>query len=174
MNFRTIILLIILLSGISIVFYLTKHEKPSDITEIKSLTSGIELSDTNENALMLEELKGSVIFINFWASWCPPCIDEMPIIEQVSRNFSENSKFKLITILYREDKEKALRYLKEKGYTFPVYTDPGGSAARRFGVTGVPETYVIDKNGNLRERVIGPLQWDSAQTIQICRNLINE
>jgi len=174
MNFRTIILLIILLSGITIVFYITRHEKPSDITEIKPLTSDTELYDINENKLMLAELKGSVIFINFWASWCPPCIDEMPIIEQVSRNLSGNSKFKLVTILYREDKEKALRYLKENNYTFPVYTDPGGSAARKFGVTGVPETYIIDKKGDLRERVIGPLGWDSAQTIEICRKLINE
>ena len=174
MNFRTIILLIILLSGITIVFYITRHEKPSDITEIKPLTSDTELYDINENKLMLAELKGSVIFINFWASWCPPCIDEMPIIEQVSRNLSGNSKFKLVTILYREDKEKALRYLKENNYTFPVYTDHGGSAARKFGVTGVPETYIIDKKGDLRERVIGPLGWDSAQTIEICRKLINE
>ncbi len=174
MNSRNIILLIILLSGIVVVFYITRHEKPPDITEIKPLTSGIELSDTNENKLMLDELKGSVIFINFWASWCPPCIDEMPIIEQISRNLSGNSKFKLITILYREDKEKALRYLKENSYTFPVYTDSAGSAAKRFGVTGVPETYIIDKKGNLRERVIGPLGWDSTQTIEICLKLINE
>jgi len=70
--------------------------------------------------------------------------------------------------------EKAFIYIKENGYTFPVYHNPDGSAARQFMVTGVPETFIFDKNGILKKKVIGPLEWDSPQIIEALNNLINE
>ncbi|MDH5202285.1 MAG: TlpA family protein disulfide reductase [Nitrospirota bacterium] len=134
----------------------------------------IELFDISKNKLLLSELKGSVVFINFWASWCQTCKDEMPSIERLYRYFSGNPKFKLFTVLYRDNMEKAFIYIKENGYTFPVYHNPDGSAARQFMVTGVPETFIFDKNGILKKKVIGPLEWDSPQIIEALNNLINE
>jgi DsbE subfamily thiol:disulfide oxidoreductase len=171
---KALILFLIIFFGIAIVFFTIRHQYTPSITRVGLPAPEIKLTNTNKNNLKLSELKGSVIFINFWATWCPPCIDEMPSIERLSRNLEGNSKFKMVTILYNDNEEKAYKYMKEMGYTFPVYLDPGGSAAEKFGITGVPETYIIDKKGILRNKVIGPSEWDSSYVIEALSKLINE
>jgi thiol-disulfide isomerase/thioredoxin len=144
------------------------------ITLVGSLVPDVELVGIDKNKLNLLDLKGSVIFINFWATWCESCIDEMPSIEILYNHFSGNSKFKLITIIYRDNGNNALDYMKENGYTFPVYLNPDGTAAKKFGITGVPESFIIDKKGILREKVIGPSKWDSPHIFEMFKNLLNE
>lgn len=119
-------------------------------------------------------MKGSVVFINFWASWCKTCKDEMPSIEKLYKYFSGNPKFKLVTILYKDDGDRAFRYMNENGYTFQLYLDPKRSAAQQFRITGVPETFIFDKKGILTKKVIGPLEWDSPNVIEMFSRLINE
>ena len=80
----------------------------------------------------------------------------------------------MITILYRDDVDRITKSAREPGYTFPIYRDPDGSAAIRFGITGVPETFIIDKKGILRDKVIGPYEWDSPSVIDTLLKLINE
>ncbi len=159
-----------MLSGITIVFFIARHQYSPRIDTIWD----IELIDVNKNKLKLSELKGSVLFINFWATWCESCIEELPAIEGLFRNLSENPKFKLITILYKDDRDRAFSYMKENGYTFPLYLNPDGSAAKYFGITGVPETFIIDKKGGLRDKVIGPEDWNSPGVIEKFHTIINE
>ena len=157
-----------------VIFYFAKHQSTPRIAKVGSLAPDIELTDTQNNKLKLSELKGDVVFINFWASWCQPCIDEIPSIEALYRYFSGNTNFKMITILYQDDKNTVPGYMKQRGYTFPIYNDPKGSAAKQFGITGVPETYIIDKKGTLRNKIIGPSEWDSPTVIEAFQSLINE
>jgi cytochrome c biogenesis protein CcmG, thiol:disulfide interchange protein DsbE len=124
--------------------------------------------------LSAEEVMGKVLFVNFWASWCPPCKEEMPSIESLSREMSGNGNFKMITVLYKDTYSDGVGYVKQHGYTFPVYSDDRGAAARTFGVTGVPETYLIDKNGQIRKRVLGPAEWDSPEAKDLINSLLNE
>jgi DsbE subfamily thiol:disulfide oxidoreductase len=119
-------------------------------------------------------LKGKVVFINFWASWCPPCKEEMPSIEALYRGHLNDSGFTMITILYKDEPNNGLEYLKANGYTLPVFVDDNGISAKNFGVTGVPETYVVDKKGILRKRVIGPAEWNSAEAVALIQSLLNE
>lgn len=85
----------------------------------------------------------------------------MPSVEALYREMAANNDFIMIMILYNDSHENAFAYMKSQGYTFPVYVDPGGAAARNYGVTGVPETYIIDKKGMLVRRVIGGADWNS-------------
>lgn len=175
MKSKGIILLIILIISVIIALFMFKHQYSVGIITIGNVVPGdIELIDTNQNTLNLSSFRGSVVFINFWATWCEPCIDEIPSIETLYRRFSKNPKFKIITILFKDDQQRALMYMKENGYTFPVYLNPDGSAAKQFGITGVPETFIIDKKGVLRDKKIGPEQWDSPIVIETLRSLINE
>lgn len=119
-------------------------------------------------------MKGSVILINFWATWCTSCIEEMPSLERLFRNFSGNSQFKILTILYKDDALRATGFMKQNGYTLPVYLNPDESAAKNFGITGVPETFIIDKKGILRDKVIGPAEWDSSNSVHVFQSLMNE
>ena len=80
----------------------------------------------------------------------------------------------MVTILYNDDMNKVLGYMKEMNYTFPVYLDSEGDAAEKFGITGVPETFIIDKNGILRNKIVGPSEWDSPYVIEELSKLMNE
>lgn len=174
MKSKAIILVIIFIVGIALAFLIVERHYIPDTITIGSVAPDTELIDGNQNTLKLSELKGSVVFINFWATWCEPCIDELPSIETLFRHFSNNPRFQVITILFKDDRQKALRYMKENGYTFPVYLNPDGSAAKKFKITGVPETFIIDKHGILRYKMIGPERWDSPVMLETLHNLVDE
>jgi thiol-disulfide isomerase/thioredoxin len=171
---KTLVLIIVILAGILIVSIVSKPSRGPQMAEIGSAPQDFELIDINNNRTTLSSMKGSVVFINFWATWCESCIDEMPSMERMTRNFAGNPGFKVVTILYKDDLGTALSFMKESGYTFPVYLNPDESAAKMFGITGIPETFIIDKKGILRDKVIGPAEWDSPNTIQSFQALINE
>jgi cytochrome c biogenesis protein CcmG, thiol:disulfide interchange protein DsbE len=173
-KFKTPILLITLVLGIIVAFFIIKPSHGPKITKVGSEAPDTQLTDISENRLRLSDMKGSVVFINFWATWCGSCVEEMPSIERLSRLLSENTRFRIVTILYKDDLGRAISYMKQNGYTFPVYLNPDESAARSFGITGVPETFILDKKGILREKVIGPAPWDAPEFIQALQNLINE
>jgi thiol-disulfide isomerase/thioredoxin len=165
---------VILISLFVLCFFLIQCQRSQKAAKIGEPVSDVALIDERENKLNLSDLKGSVVFVNFWASWCPPCIEEMPSIEALFRNLSGKPTFKMITILYRDDVDRITKSAKEQGYTLPIYRDPDGSAAIRFGITGVPETFIIDKKGILRDKVIGPYTWDSPAVTDTLLKLINE
>ena len=168
------ILLIILLSGLAVVFFLISHQYRPPIAKIGSAAPDVELIDMNRNKIELSNMRGSVVFVNFWATWCESCVNEMPSIEALFSQMSGNKKFRLVTILFRDDESRALSYMNANGYNFPVFLNPDGSAAKKFGITGVPETFIIDKKGILRDKVIGPAEWDSPNVVEALGNLINE
>ncbi len=122
----------------------------------------------------VRDLEGKVLFINFWASWCPPCKEEMPSIETVHREFLNRSDFRMITILFKDSNTNGLDYLRSNNYTFPVFEDISGRSSRNFGVTGVPETYIVDKKGLLRRKVIGALDWSGPDEKAFIKNLLNQ
>ena len=165
---------VILISLFVLCFFLIQCQRSQKAAKIGEPVFDVELIDAQENKLRLSELKGSVVFVNFWAAWCPPCIEEMPSIEALFRSLSGEQNFRMITILYRDDMDRISKSAKEQGYTLPIYRDPDGSAAIRFGITGVPETFIIDKKGILRDKVIGPYTWDSPAVTDTLLKLINE
>jgi len=175
MKSKAIILVIILFIGLAIAFLMVEERTDSPgILTIGSVAPDIDLIDKNQNTLTLSELRGSVVFINFWSTWCDPCIEELPSIEILFRHFSNNPRFQLITVIFKDDGQKAIRFMEEHGYTFPVYFNPDGSAAKKFKITGVPETFIIDKNGVLRDKIIGPEHWDSPGRLETINNLLKE
>lgn len=158
----------------TIVFFASCSEKKSEVAEgirapmldVRDVTTG--------QAMDMSQLKGKVVFVNFWASWCPPCKEEMPSIEALHRDLLKNSAFLMVTVLYKDDVKTAADYLRANNYTFPLFTDNDGISANRYGVTGVPETYLIDKKGALRKRVIGPADWNSSEAKAFINSLLSE
>jgi thiol-disulfide isomerase/thioredoxin len=144
------------------------------MAQIGSAPQDFELIDMNNNRIKLSDIRGSVVFINFWATWCESCVEELPSIESLFRHLADNSSFKMITILFKDDGQRALGYMQQNGYTFPLYLNPDESAAKIFGITGIPETFIIDRKGNLRDKIIGPAAWDSPQAVASFQALMNE
>jgi len=133
-----------------------------------------EIGTDGKNPLKVwrsSELRGKVIFINFWASWCEECKKEKPSMQRLYE-MMQGRQFQMLTILYRDDPEKAMGYMKENGFTIPVLFDTDDKLSYAFGVTGVPETYIIDKEGILRERIIGRVMWDDPEALGFIEDLL--
>ncbi len=179
---KSLVLAVLLVAGLSLIIYTIAQKR--DNLDDKAQEPGapvnisapeIEVTDAATGRKILSaNLKGKVLFINFWASWCQSCKEEMPSIENLLKRFLDNQDLVIITILFRDDPQNGISYMKQNGFNFPVMVDADGKAARAYGLTGVPETYIIDKKGILREKVIGPAPWDSPEALAIITKLLKE
>ena len=129
------------------------------------------LTDLKGKDWQLSDLRGKVVFVNFWATWCPPCIKEMPSMDALNKRMS-GKPFQMLTILYNDRPEFGQSLVNKSGYNFPVLIDADSSTAKQYGLTGVPETYIIDTQGILREKFIGPFEWNSPEALQILKKYI--
>jgi cytochrome c biogenesis protein CcmG, thiol:disulfide interchange protein DsbE len=166
--------LFFLLAGVLIVFLSVRTTPTPKITDTGGTVQDFEIVDPNNNRMKISDMKGSVVFVNFWATWCGSCVEELPFVEKLFKSFAGNPAFKMVTILYKDNPQQALNFMKQTGYTFPVYLNPDESASKYFRITAVPETFIIDKKGILRTKVIGPAEWDSPQSIALFQSLIQE
>lgn len=105
----------------------------------------------------LENYKGKVIFLNFWATWCPPCKKEMPDIESIYKEYGENKKDVVILGVNSEKENGVKKFLKDKGYTFPTVIDENSEVMRKYFIQAFPTSFVIDKEGNVYGYVMGGL-----------------
>ena len=105
----------------------------------------------------LENYKGKVIFLNFWATWCPPCKKEMPDIENIYKEYGENKKDVVILGVNSEKENEVKKFLKDKEYTFPTVIDKNSEVMRKYFIQAFPTSFVIDKEGNVYGYVMGGL-----------------
>lgn len=114
-----------------------------------------ELSDLEGNTVKLSDYKGKVVFVNFWATWCPPCKKEMPEFNEASKEFEKNGDAILLAVnlttggAQRETEERVRKFIDENGYTMKVLLDKTGKVADQYKIYSIPTTYVIDKDGNV-------------------------
>jgi len=117
-----------------------------------------------------EIAQGEVLFINFWATWCPPCIAEMPAIQNLYNDYGKQVKFYLVS---NENSEVIQRFLNKNGYNFPVHQSL--SAPPSLLESGsLPTTYIIDKRGEIVVKKIGVADWNSSKTRALLDKLLNE
>lgn len=127
-----------------------------------------QLLDGNQAPVALTQFKGKVVFINNWASWCPPCIAEMPSIQKLKNNLSgENIVFVMVS--YDDRPEKALRFIQKKDYDFEVYF-PGN--AYPFHTESIPATFILDKQGNVVASHTGMANFDNPELIKKIKALL--
>ncbi len=113
----------------------------------------------NATQVKLSDLRGKVVFVNFWASWCVTCADEAPFVEAAWRLYQPNGKVVFLGVDYTDVDSKALAYLKQFDITYPNGPDLGTRITPIFNKNiAMPETYIIDQNGILRQEQIGPFQ----------------
>lgn len=148
-----------------------KSKEPEGLKEGSSVTALTLKSVDNTHNWNISSETAPVIIINFWATWCPSCREEMPSMQKFYKSFN-NKGVRLITVLYRDDPYQALEYMNQMHYDFPVMIDPEHRGARLFGITGVPETYIINRERVLLNRIIGPFDWDSPDFRQYISELI--
>lgn len=123
----------------------------------RNTAPGFTVMNGEGEDVRLEDYLGKPILLNFWATWCPPCRGELPAFETMSKRYGNEVVFMMIDLTdgYRETPKNVQRFLSEHGYTFPVYYDAKGNAAKAYHVSSIPFTVAIDKNGNVHKTHLG-------------------
>jgi len=140
---------------------LTNTGKASDK---RQMAPEIVLQDLNGQTVKLSDYKGKVVILNFWASWCPPCKAEMPDLDKTANGLSGEKDAVLLAVNLtdgvRETTDKAKKYISDNHYTMPVLLDTEGKAANDYGISSIPTTYIIDKQGLIYDHQVGPTSED--------------
>jgi peroxiredoxin len=130
------------------------------------------VTDLEGRAVRLSALRGRVVLLNVWTTWCAPCREEMPSLDRLHARLRDRA-FTLLAVSQDEDGRRAVEaFVKQTPLSFPVYLDPEHQVGDRYQVWGYPETFIIDRNGLVVERVIGPRDWASPQSIAQLEALI--
>lgn len=123
----------------------------------------IVLADLQGNPLLLEDLRGRPVIVNFWASWCGPCVEEFPLLTAVVDAHAADG-LAVVGIVFRDRSVAARDFMSRMGATWPAAMDPGEAVALRYGVVGPPATFFIDRDGMIAGRQIGQLSADDLES----------
>ncbi|HET7790086.1 MAG TPA: TlpA disulfide reductase family protein [Gemmatimonadales bacterium] len=122
----------------------------------------------------LSDYRGRVLLLNIWATWCEPCRIEMPAIERLQQHLGANPAFRILSVSIDADGPEVVRnYAREMGLTFDILQDRPGTIRSIYQTTGVPESFVIDRNGTIVKKVIGAAAWDSPVNENLIQGLID-
>ena len=119
----------------------------------------------------LSDYKGQVVFLNFWATWCGPCREEMPSMENLYRELKDEG-FVILAVDLGEEKAVVRDFVEEYGLTFPVVLDEDRKAGRAYGIQSIPTTYIVDRQGFILGRSLGARHWDREEYTALFREIL--
>jgi len=132
------------------------------------------LEDLEGKKLGLKDFRGKVVFLNFWATWCSPCKEEMPSIERLYQKFKEKDFIFLTISVDYEGGKPVKEFISKKKYTFLVLLDPKCEILDLYKVQRIPTTFIIDKTGKIMGQATGPRDWNSPEAILLLNSLIEK
>jgi cytochrome c biogenesis protein CcmG, thiol:disulfide interchange protein DsbE len=117
-----------------------------------------------QGKISLRQFRGQVVVLNFWASWCPPCIDETPSLVTMQQRLKAKG-ITVVGVSSDEDEQAYRRFVQEYGINFPTVRDPSEKVEHLYGTVKIPETYIIDRNGVLRRKFVSEVNWNSPEVL---------
>ena len=123
-----------------------------------------------DRKVTLSEYRGNVVVLNFWASWCGPCVEEMPSLVQLQDRF-KNKGVTVLGVSIDVDGDAYHKFLKDYKIDFPTVRDPDQKASNLYGSFKWPETYIIDRNGIVRRKFIGAVEWTQPEIVDFLTKL---
>jgi len=133
----------------------------------------LALPNLNGGTTSLEQLRGRVVLVNFWAVWCPPCRKEMPSMARLAEKMSKRP-FTILGVNVGESPDEIRAFLKQVPVNFPILLDAAGENLKPWQVFAFPTSYVVDKQGRLRLGLFGSIEWDDPETVAKLEALLNE
>jgi cytochrome c biogenesis protein CcmG, thiol:disulfide interchange protein DsbE len=124
----------------------------------------------SDRTVALNQFRGQVVVLNFWATWCPPCVQELPSMMDMQDRLKTHG-VTVVGVSIDVDEDAYHRSLKQRGVNFLTVRDLKQKVAGLYGTSGWPETYVIDRQGGLRRKFVGPINWDSPEVLQFLSKL---
>ncbi len=189
-SYKPLLLAIILVVGLGVVLHLlylgvlAAADSPEQTLERLFADMGIikvsdatrplkiRLQDVFGNTVSLSDFRGKIVFLNFWTSWCPTCVVEMPGMEKLHRRF-KHQDFAMIAVNLQESKALVKSFLDKYELTFTALLDANGEVAAGFAVRALPTTLVLDKAGRIIGLVLGPREWDRRTSFALFEYLVN-
>lgn len=147
---------------------------PADLSKLKPWsgpTPKLALKDLDGKTRDLTQYRGKVVVLNFWATWCAPCVKEMPSLQRLAQKLPPE-RFALLTVNFGESEQQIRPFLDKLGTRFPVLLDRDMKASNAWVDKGLPTTFVIDASQKIRYRVLGDLEWDAPEVEARIRELL--
>ncbi len=174
-NYRAAILVILAVSAMLILFSLKQNNSYLNYSPLITGRPAHEFTfpGIDDKMVRLSDHRGSVVLVNVWATWCPPCVDEMPSMEKLYQAL-KGEKFEILAVSIDALGAKAVAPFMEKyNLSFPALMDPNASIKNLYQTTGVPESFIVNQEGVLVQKIIGPRDWATPAVVEFFRDLLN-
>jgi peroxiredoxin len=151
-------------------FSCTRHAEHK-IIKVGDRAPEVSLQSVDGRTVSLADYRGKVVLVHFWATWCPPCVEEIPTIERFYQQVM-GTGIEVLAVSVDDNANALKTFLEKNKVHFPVLRDPGSATAGSYGTFKFPETYVIGRDGIVRYKVIGPMDWSLRSNVEIIRSLL--
>ena len=133
----------------------------------------LALPDLGDRVHRLDDYSGQVVLVNFWATWCPPCVAEIPSLQRLYRSLS-GQPFALLAVSMGENKQQVQEFSEKAGVDFPLLPDPASDVSQRWEIDFLPTSHLVDAQGRLRYTAYGEVDWDDEEVRATLRTLLEE
>jgi len=130
-----------------------------------------KLKDIKGKSVRLSDFRGKVVFLNFWATWCPPCKYEMPSMQKLYDKL-RHKNFAMVAVDLQEPVSRVKDFIKKYELSFTVLLDSKGDVGRQFGILSIPSTFILDKEGGIIGKIFGPREWDGKEAVDFFEHLM--
>jgi peroxiredoxin len=175
-NYRAVVLAFLAISALIILFSLKQNNSYLKFSPLRlgQPAPNFTLPGLDGKMVSLSDHKGHVVLVNIWATWCPPCVDEMPSMQRLYKELTDED-FEILAVSIDTLGTKVVApFMKKFKLSFPALIDTKGTIQTIYQTTGVPESFIINQEGILIERVIGPRDWAAPGVLRFFRDLIQK
>lgn len=174
-NFRVslkVVLVLIVLGAVVFFIHFNRIDKFKPVVP-GSLAPEFSFKNLKGEQVRLSDYRGQVVLLNVWATWCRPCVEELPSMEKLYQELKDKG-FTILALSIDKNESPVKRFVEKLGLTFPVLLDPKNRITRLYRTTGVPETFIIDRDGIIKEKIIGARNWFTRQTVEEFKQMLND
>ena len=175
-NYPAAILVFLAVSGLLILFALKQNNTYLKFSPLKPglPAPNFTFPGLDGKMVSLSAFRGNVVLVNIWATWCPPCVDEMPSMEKLYKELKDEN-FEILAVSIDALGEKAVApFMKKYNLNFPALMDTDGTIKTLYQTTGVPESFIVNQEGILIKKIIGPRDWAAPEVIGFFRDLLQK
>jgi len=162
--------LLVLASIVGATIFFALHSRRAEPVRVGGAAPDFTLPKLEGGDISLKDFRGRVVVLNFWATWCPPCVEEMPSLT----SFAEQMDPAGVTVLgvsVDHDAEALRKFVQHNDVRFPIARDMGQRVSSQYGTFKYPETYIIDREGNISEKMLGAVNWQDPRIVSRVRRL---